>query len=64
MLVLVNDDTTLYVLDIVGSIALNKVTQLYTTLGESTEIGKKIRAFTQDGDKKDEHADDEDHSDN
>jgi hypothetical protein len=50
MLVLVNDETTLYVLDIVGSIALNKVTQLYNTIGESTEIGKKIKAFTNDGD--------------
>src|SRR5687768_12768261 len=34
MLVLVNDSENLFVLDIIGSIALNKVTQLYNTLDE------------------------------
>lgn len=48
MLVLVNDSTNLFVLDILGSIALNKVTSLYNTLDESADIGKKIRAFTSD----------------
>jgi len=46
MIVTVNDSTNLYVLDIVGSIALNKVTKLFTTLDESSEIGQKIKAFT------------------
>jgi hypothetical protein len=46
MLVLINDSTNLYVLDILGSIALNKVTKLYNTMEESSDIGKKIKAFT------------------
>lgn len=45
MLVLVNDDKNLYVLDIVGSIALNKVTELYKTIDSSSDIGKKIKDF-------------------
>lgn len=50
MLVLVNDDQSLYVLDIVGSLALNKVTELYKTIDSSSEIGRKIKAFTGDHD--------------
>jgi hypothetical protein len=46
MIVTVNDSANLYVLDIVGSIPLNKVTKLFTTIDESSEIGKKIREFT------------------
>lgn len=46
MIVTVNDSTNLYVLDIVGSIALNKVTKLFSTIDESSEIGQKIKAFT------------------
>jgi hypothetical protein len=46
MIVTVNDSTNLYVLDIVGSIALNKVTTFFKTLDESADIGKKIKAFT------------------
>jgi hypothetical protein len=46
MIVTVNDAENLYVLDIVGSIPLNKVTKLFTTIDESSEIGKKIREFT------------------
>lgn len=46
MIVTVNDSTNLYVLDIVGSIALNKVTKLFTTIDGSSEIGQKIKAFT------------------
>lgn len=46
MLVLVNDETSLMVLDIVGSISLDKVTRLYSTLNESSEIGERIRAFS------------------
>lgn len=52
MLVLVNDSTSLFVLDILGSIALNKVTELYNTLDSSTDIGKRIKDFTM-GDKDD-----------
>jgi hypothetical protein len=45
MLVLINDSTNLYVLDIMGRIALDKVTKLYNTLDESADIGRKIKAF-------------------
>jgi len=46
MLVLVNDAENLYVLDIVGRIAFDQVAKLYKTIDESSEIGKKIREFT------------------
>jgi hypothetical protein len=45
MIVTVNDSTNLYVLDIVGSIPLNKVTKLFSTIDESSEIGKRIKSF-------------------
>ena len=45
MIVAVNDADNLYVLDIVGSIPLNKVTKLFSTIDESTEIGKRIQDF-------------------
>lgn len=47
MVVLLNDSTSLYVLDIVGRIALDKVTTLYKTIDESAEIGNKIKNFTE-----------------
>ena len=50
MLVLIDDPETLYVLDILGSIALDQVTKLYSTLDESTDISSKIKAFTGNGD--------------
>jgi hypothetical protein len=46
MIVTVNDSATLYVLDIVGSIALDKVTQFVSTLNENTDIKKKLEEFT------------------
>jgi hypothetical protein len=49
MLVLVNDKESLYVLDILGSINVTKVTDLYSTLDKSSDIGKKIQAFTNEG---------------
>ena len=55
MLVLVNDKESLMVLDIVGSIALDKVTSLYNTLDESSDIGQKIKQFT--GEDEDEKED-------
>ena len=54
MLVLINDESNLFVLDILGSIALNKVTDLYNTLGESADIGKMIKSFTSDEEKEDD----------
>jgi hypothetical protein len=43
MIVAVNDSSNLYVLDIVGSIALNKITSLFSTIDESSDIAEKIR---------------------
>lgn len=60
MIVLINDSTSLYVLDIVGSIALNKVTSLYSTLNGSADFGAKIREFTNRKDEKTKRDDDED----
>jgi Domain of unknown function (DUF4252) len=54
MLVLVNDSTNLYVLDIVGKIALDKITKLYSVMGESSEIGGRIKDFTKKDAKKDD----------
>ena len=65
MLVLINDSENLYVLDILGRIALDKVTKLYSTLDESTDISSKIKAFTgrdDDEDNDDEDNQDEDHA--
>jgi len=45
VVVLVNDSLSLYVLDIVGSVALDKVTSLYKALGESSDIGEQIKKF-------------------
>jgi hypothetical protein len=52
MLVLINDATDLYVLDIVGSIALNHVTKLYSKLDGSVDIGKQIRDFSRGDEEK------------
>jgi hypothetical protein len=45
MVVTVNDSTNLYVLDIVGSIPLDKVTSLFNAIDGSTDIREKIRNF-------------------
>lgn len=56
MLILVNDSTKLYILDILGSIPLNKVTSLYNSIDHNSEIAKKIKAFAGDhGDDKNFH---------
>jgi hypothetical protein len=54
MVVLINDSTSLYVLDIVGSIALDKVTSLYKMMDDSADFGKKIKDFANRNDKKKE----------
>jgi len=59
MVVLVNDSSSLYVLDIVGSIALDKVTSLYKALGESSDIGDQIKKFTHKSDSKGKKKDDD-----
>lgn len=53
MIVLVNDEDNLLVLDILGRIALEKVTSLYDVLGETTEVGGNLKKFlTGDEEKK------------
>jgi len=46
MIVTVNDSSKLYVLDIVGSIALTKITSLFNTIDGSSDIAEKIREMT------------------
>jgi hypothetical protein len=60
MLVLVNDEESLFVLDIIGSIALNNVTKLYETIDQSSDIGQKIKAFTNKDRDRDRDNDDDD----
>ncbi len=60
MVVLVNDSASLYVLDIVGSIALDKVTSLYSTLDNNSDVGKKIKDFMHDHDDKGKRKEDDD----
>jgi hypothetical protein len=50
-IILVNDSSSLYVLDILGKVALNKAASLFNALDESTDIGKKIKEFTGGSDK-------------
>jgi len=44
--VLANDSSSLFVLDIIGKIALDKAPALFKTIDGSTDIGKKIKDFT------------------
>lgn len=51
--ILVNDSTNLYVLDIVGTIDVSKAGALFKAMDDSSDIGKRIREFTEDkGDNK------------
>jgi len=50
----VNDSTNIYVLDIIGTIDLNKVGQFFTAMENNTDIGKTIREFGRRGKDKDE----------
>jgi hypothetical protein len=43
--VLVNDSTSLFVLDMVGTIDVSKASSLFSSLDGSTDIGKKIKNF-------------------
>jgi hypothetical protein len=44
--ILVNDSSNLYVLDILGKIALDKAPTLFKTIDSSTDIGSKIKGIT------------------
>ena len=61
MLVLINDSKTLYVLDILGRIALDKVTKLYSTLDEGSDISSKIKAFAGGDDDDEDKSKEENH---
>ena len=46
MVITVKDTEKLYILDIVGSIALDKVTKFVSTLDQNTELADRIKSFT------------------
>ena len=48
--VLVNDSTSLYVLDILGTIDIKQASKLFSILDGSSEIGQKIKNFMDKGD--------------
>lgn len=58
--ILASDSINLYVLDIVGKIAINKATDLFKTIDESTDIGGKIKDFMSHDDKKKKEKDSDD----
>ena len=43
--ILVNDSTSLYVLDMLGTIDVRKASQLFSTIDQSSDIGQKIKSF-------------------
>jgi Domain of unknown function (DUF4252) len=49
--ILVNDSSQLYILDIIGKIQPNQVTKFFSTLDENSDIAQKIKSFMGDGDK-------------
>jgi hypothetical protein len=50
--VLVNDSTSLYVLDILGTIDVRNASKLFSTIDESSDIGQKIKSFMSKGEKR------------
>ncbi len=57
--IIANDSSSLFVLDILGKIALDKAPALFKTLDSSTDIGKKIKDFTGQNDKEEGKKSDE-----
>ncbi len=57
-IILANDSTSLFVLDILGKIALDKAPALFKTIDGSTDIGKKIKDFTGRNEKDEKKSDD------
>ena len=55
MLVTVNDTESVYVMDIVGSIELTNITELFKTLDESSDIGERIKSIASKSEKKADH---------
>lgn len=50
--ILVNDSTDFYLLDVLGSIPINKVPELFKQIDQSSDIGKRIKDFTKKVEKK------------
>ncbi len=50
--VIVNDSTSLFVLDMIGTIDVTKVGTLFSTIDGSTDIGSKIKGFMNDKDER------------
>jgi hypothetical protein len=46
-----SDSANLYVLDIIGRVALDKATSLFSTLNQSTDIGQRVKDFVSSDDK-------------
>jgi hypothetical protein len=49
--ILASDSANLYVLDILGRVALDKATSLFNTLNQSTDIGQRVKDFVSSDDK-------------
>jgi hypothetical protein len=49
---LVNDSSKLYVLDILGTIDVSKASKFFSTLNESSELGQKVKSFLAKDEKK------------
>jgi hypothetical protein len=58
-IVLVNDSSNLFVLDMIGTIDVRQAGKLFSTLDESSDIGKKIKSFTEHKGKKEKDQDNE-----
>lgn len=50
--ILASDSSSLMVLDVLGKVALEKATSLFETINSSTDIGAKIKSFTEGDSKK------------
>lgn len=49
--VIVNDSTSLYILDVIGTIDVSKAGALFSAIDDNSEIGKRIKDFVNDKDK-------------
>jgi hypothetical protein len=49
--ILVNDSSSLYILDILGTIDVRKASKLFSTIDESSDIGQKLKSFMDKGNK-------------
>ena len=49
--IMASDSSNLYVLDILGRVALDKATSLFSTLNQSTDIGQRVKDFVSRDDK-------------